>query len=92
MRSRYSAYVVGDVAYLRHSWAPETCPPDLALDPAIRWTGLRIVDTDGGGALAATGVVEFIADYEAPSGRGIRAERSTFRREAGPWVYVDAEA
>ena len=92
MRSRYSAYAVGDIAYLRHSWAPETCPAELTLDPTTRWTGLRITDTEGGGALAATGVVEFAAEFDGPAGRGVRAERSTFRREAGRWVYVDAEA
>lgn len=91
MRSRYAAYVVGAVGHLRRSWAPETCPAELTLDPATTWTGLRIVDTVGGGALAATGVVEFVASYDHPAGGGVRAERSTFRREAGRWVYVDAE-
>ena len=92
MRSRYSAYALGDMGYLRHSWAPETCPAELELDPAIRWTGLRIVDTEGGGALAAVGTVEFVAEYDGPTGPGQRAARSTFRREAGRWVYVDAES
>lgn len=91
MRSRYSAYVVGDLDHLRRSWAPETCPRDFSLDAATRWTGLEVVDTVGGGALAATGVVEFVASYDHPRGPGVRAERSTFRREAGRWVYVDAE-
>lgn len=92
MRSRYSAYVVGDMAYLRHSWAPETCPAELSHDPTVRWTGLTVTDTEGGGALAATGIVEFTAEYEGPAGSGQRTERSTFRRESGRWVYVDAEA
>ena len=88
MRSRYSAYVVGDVAYLLHSWAPETRPPAIVLDPSQRWTGLSIVDTVDGGVLAADGIVEFVASFVA-AGPGVRAERSRFRREAGRWVYVD---
>lgn len=89
MRSRYSAYVVGDVAYLLHSWAPETRPPAIVLDPSQRWTGLSILETVDGGVLAADGIVEFVASFVAATGPGVRAERSRFRREAGRWVYVD---
>ncbi len=42
MRSRYSAYVLGDLAYLRSSWHPSTCPPDLSLDDDVQWLGLKI--------------------------------------------------
>ena len=46
MRSRYSAYVLGESQYLRETWAPQTCPADLDVDPsaadAPRWLGLQI--------------------------------------------------
>ena len=37
MRSRYTAYVLGDAAYLRRSWHPDTCPADLSLDAGMQW-------------------------------------------------------
>lgn len=92
MRSRYAAHVVRDEAYLRHSWATATCPEVIALDPAIRWTRLDIVDVADGGALAAEGVVEFAAHFDHPGGPGVQTERSVFRREGGRWVYVGPEA
>ena len=38
MRSRYTAYVLGDTAYLRATWAETNCPRDLetSADPATR--------------------------------------------------------
>ncbi len=40
MRSRYSAFRRGDVAYLLKSRAAETRPLSLSLDPGQEWTGL----------------------------------------------------
>lgn len=46
MRSRYTAYVLGALDYLRATWDARTCPPDLDIDPdapdAPRWLGLAI--------------------------------------------------
>lgn len=33
MRSRYSAFTLGDVQYLRDTWHPDTRPATLTLDP-----------------------------------------------------------
>ena len=33
MRSRYSAFAVGDAGYLLRTWHPSRRPADLALDP-----------------------------------------------------------
>ncbi len=49
MRSRYSAFAVGDVDHLRRTWHPTTRPADLDLDPAVRWTRLDVLDVRGGG-------------------------------------------
>jgi SEC-C motif-containing protein len=43
MRSRYSAFAVGDPAYLLATWHPSTRPRSLSLDDDVRRTGL-----DGG--------------------------------------------
>ncbi len=88
MRSRYSAYAVGDAAYLRRTWHPSTCPDDLDLDGRMQWTGLEIVTTDAGGPFEMTGAVEFRAHYRAGGRRGIMHERSSFVREDGSWMYL----
>ena len=89
MRSRYTAYATGERDYLVHSWSPAACPPDLTLDPGIRWTGLEIVDSDRGGALDAEGIVEFVARFIGTEGPGEVRERSRFGRIDSRWVYLD---
>lgn len=91
MRSRYSAFAVGDADYLRDSWHRSTRPAEIALDAAVTWTWLEIVDTVRGGLFDYDGVVEFRAHYRSPQGRRIRHERSRFTRDAGRWVYVDGD-
>ena len=85
MRSRYSAFVVGDPAYLLATWHPRTRPTSLELDPEVRWTGLEIVATSGGSMLDTEGTVAF----RACRVDGVQAERSRFVRENGRWFYLD---
>src|SRR5690554_327348 len=89
MRSRYSAYAVGDVDYLLRSWHPATRPAELELDPGVRWYRLDILSTSGGGMLDTEGTVEFRAHYKSPDGAGAQHETSRFVRDAGAWVYLD---
>jgi len=89
MRSRYSAFAVGDPAYLLASWHSTTRPRTLDLDPAVRWTGLEVLATSGGALLAAEGAVEFRAHWAAGGMTGAQHERSRFAREVGAWRYVD---
>ncbi|MFY1576659.1 YchJ family protein [Verrucosispora sp. WMMD703] len=89
MRSRYAAFAVGDPDYLLRSWHSGTRPPRLHLDPAQRWTGLEVLDTDGGGLFDSTGTVEFRAHYREGRDPGTVTERSRFVREDGRWVYLD---
>jgi SEC-C motif-containing protein len=88
MRSRYSAFAVGDPAYLLATWHPRTRPRSLELDPDVRWTGLEIVATAGGSMLDSEGTVEFRASRVD----GEQHERSRFRREKGRWFYLDGVA
>ena len=44
MRSRYSAFVKKDVAYLLATWHTSTRPTDLSLDDPIRWVSLKVVE------------------------------------------------
>ncbi|MFI9173356.1 YchJ family protein [Streptomyces lincolnensis] len=87
MRSRYSAFVKGDEAYLLRTWHPRTRPPRVEFDPGMRWTGLEILATGEGTAFHATGTVTFRASFKG----GSLHERSRFERVDGAWVYVDGE-
>jgi SEC-C motif-containing protein len=89
MRSRYTAFAVGDAAYLLRSWHPRTRPADLTLDPAQRWLFLEVTRTDRGGLFDDTGTVEFVAHYRDADGRGTLHEASRFARSDGAWVYLD---
>ncbi|MEV0372416.1 YchJ family metal-binding protein [Streptomyces sp. NPDC050636] len=90
MRSRYSAFAVGDAAYLLRTWHSTTRPDGLEFDSAQRWTGLEILGTTGGSAFHADGTVEFRAHYTLRGHADSQHENSRFVREAGQWVYVDA--
>jgi len=85
MRSRYSAFVVGDVPYLRRTWHPRTRPRRVLLDPDQRWTRLDVLALAGGGLLDREGSVEF----RAHSSSGVLHEHSRFVRENGAWLYLD---
>ncbi|MEU3599054.1 YchJ family protein [Streptomyces sp. NPDC006798] len=89
MRSRYTAFVAGDVPYLLRTWHPDTRPPALELDLRTVWEGLEITDTTEGSAFHTTGTVTFRARYRQRGQRGELHERSTFGRVDGAWVYID---
>lgn len=89
MRSRFSAFAVGDADYLLESWHSSTRPRELDLDDDYRWTRLDIVATSGGGLLENEGTVEFAAHYRHDGERGVLREHSRFRKEHGRWRYVD---
>jgi SEC-C motif-containing protein len=85
MRSRYSAFALGDAGYLLRTWHPRTRPAELRLDADLTWLSLQVV--------AATGdTVEFIARYRGPSGRGFQREVSRFVRHGDRWFYLDGVA
>ena len=89
MRSRYSAFAVGDAAYLLATWHRSTRPRGLELDPEVRWTGLEVLATTGGTLFEAEGTVEFRAAHIRGGRAGAQHERSRFVRDGGRWVYLD---
>lgn len=91
MRSRFSAFALGEANYLFATWHPSTRPNRRDLDSDVSWRRLQIVDTDAGGEGDTAGVVEFRAQYERQGKRHIMHERSRFIREQGRWLYVDGE-
>jgi SEC-C motif-containing protein len=92
MRSRYSAYVRGDEAYLLATWHASTRPEALGLaaqQPAPTWLGLDVKRHEQDGDRA---VVEFVARWRHGGGKAQRMhEVSRFVREDGRWYYVDGD-
>ncbi|MFK7913329.1 MAG: YchJ family protein [Pseudomonadales bacterium] len=91
MRSRYTAFVLGDEVHLRSSWDPQTCPVDIHPLEQRHWLGLAIKDCVAGTAEDETGIVEFVARYKIAGKAQRLQERSRFRKVQGCWCYVDGE-
>lgn len=92
MRSRYSAFVVEDEAYLLRSWHVSARPAEVRFVPGQRWTGLEILATIGGELLDRDGAVEFRAHHERRGRAHSLHELSRFvRDDEGQWVYLGAE-
>ena len=96
MRSRYTAFALGQVDYLINTTAVSHRNPDdadvlLEQMRATTWTGLTIHETDQGLASDSQGIVEFTANFESAGEAAALHERSNFRREEGYWVYVDGD-
>jgi SEC-C motif-containing protein len=95
MRSRYTAYSLGNADYLRATWHASTRPRSLDLSvPQQRWLGLQVKATTRISEEWAS--VEFVARWREAgpeaTGRAHRLhERSRFVREAGRWFYVDGD-
>ncbi len=87
MRSRYSAYVCSNEAYLQNTWDERTRPREkLSHDEPTQWLGLEVRQHQSEGDQAT---VEFVARYKI-GGRAQRLhEISRFVRHEGRWYYVD---
>lgn len=91
MRSRYSAFVVGDESYLRATWHPETRPSRVRFSADLNWLGLKIISCQAGLPADTEGMVEFVARSKQ-GGRATRMhERSAFRKLDGRWYYLRGE-
>ena len=90
MRSRYSAFVRGDVPYLLATWHSSQRPAELKLEASGKWLGLEIKQHRVTGA--DTAEVEFVARFRV-GGKAVRQhERSRFVREDGRWFYLHGDA
>lgn len=89
MRSRYSAFALGDDAYLRFSWHPATLPSGQLSSSGTTWTGLEILAAPEVAHGARRGYVEFVAHYRDRDGDAAMRERSKFVVHDGRWVYLE---
>ncbi len=90
MRSRYSAFVREDAAYLLATWHASHRPATLTFDAGAKWLGLAVksqrrIDDEHA-------EVEFVARQRDTAGRAVRLhERSRFVHEHGRWFYLDGD-
>jgi SEC-C motif-containing protein len=85
MRSRYTAFALGNEQYLLDSWHASTRPESIDIDPAMQWIRLSILNSD-------TDRVEFVATYRIQGRAHKLHENSRFIFEHGKWFYVDGES
>lgn len=102
MRSRYTAYVLRNEAYLRATWWPDTLPEESLTDADdVKWIGLDIAKNKSpvqpainANATDAQASVEFTARFKVGGRAHKLHEISQFRRQADAagvlrWYYVD---
>lgn len=93
MRSRYTAFVLGEVDWILASHHPDTVSEIdreevEAWSAGSDWMGLRIRDTSAGGAEDDEGVVRFRARYRVEGRVVDHVERARFIRDAdGAWKF-----
>lgn len=96
MRSRFTAYVLGQAEYIQATTHPDARSATLLSDieetiQTIQWRNLRILSTHLGSPRDKIGKVEFQADYTVKDKTQTHHERSRFRRFQGTWHYLDAQ-
>jgi SEC-C motif-containing protein len=96
MRSRYTAYALGNIAYIAATHAPEAqegfdqaASEDMARK--VKWKGLSIESVENGGEGDETGTVTFAARFAMGGREQLHREISRFRKEDGRWLYVDGD-
>lgn len=97
MRSRYTAYVRQNIAYLKETlWPKHQADFDetatAAWAAANHWTGLTVIDARDGGEADREGTVLFEARYLSGGRLNTHRELSRFRKKSGRWYYVEAIA
>jgi SEC-C motif-containing protein len=92
MRSRYTAFVQGNLDHLDRTHAPEIREEYDRLSARqmmeeSKWQGLEIIRTIDGGLEDQKGSVEFIVRFARQGKSYFQHELASFRREEGVWVY-----
>ncbi|MEI7455530.1 MAG: YchJ family metal-binding protein [Nitrosomonadales bacterium] len=93
MRSRYSAFVLGELDHIERTHAPEIGDDFNRAEAErtasdVEWLGLAVLsssETDD------AGVVEFSIRFRRDGQEFGQFERASFRREQGRWLYVSGQ-
>jgi len=80
MRSRFSAFTLGEIQYLLDSWHPDFRTNSLDLDPSIHWVKLEIIDS-------SQSMVHFRAYSLITDQVNILEEKSQFEKIENQWYY-----
>jgi SEC-C motif-containing protein len=96
MRSRYAAFVWGEIDYILNTHHSKTVAEvDRAgiedWSKKSKWLGLKIIDTHAGQETDLQGTVTFQVDYEVDGALQTHREHSLFEKENGNWKFLDAE-
>ena len=85
MRSRFSAYALGNIEYLESTWHPDYRPRPLSIEAGVHWIGLQIIAVDQRERQAT---VEFEARFLSGGRVDALHESSDFVRQRDGWVYT----
>lgn len=94
MRSRYSAYALGDIDYIVETTASST-RQDINIEDVqdwannVTWKRLEILERGKGQTSDTNGIVEFKAYYTQENKEHCHHERSSFIQKNGQWFYLD---
>lgn len=90
MRSRFSAFVLGQGGYIQQSWHPSTrpAPQGASASATTPWKRLQVLATSVEGD---RGAVHFCATGCEHGDWFQLEEHSRFVREAGHWFYLDGD-
>jgi SEC-C motif-containing protein len=94
MRSRYTAFAMGEIDYLGSSHHPSTrdqFDAGQAREWSSRseWKGFEVLESEGGGPGDEAGTVEFVARYAIDGEDFDHHEVAEFERKEGRWYFRD---
>lgn len=96
MRARYSAFVKGEISFIRSTYNPEELE-QFDEEGITRWAkesewkGLEIRQVQKGLASDSEGQVEFIAKYAIGGVQQNHHEISEFKKIDGRWYFMDGK-
>lgn len=96
MRSRFTAFVKGDLDYIERTHAKEVRAnfnrsAAESTAKSVEWVSLEIVKALEGGREDESGTVEFAARFKKGGELQVHHELANFKREEGRWVYIDGK-
>jgi SEC-C motif domain protein len=96
MRSRYSAFVVEDINYIKDTMTGEmlknfSYDQTLAYAQSVTWQRLNVIASSADDPAATTAWVEFEVYYILNGIEKCLYEYSSFERMENRWFYIDSE-